>query len=127
MCFCSPVLFAGTPTAKAQDSCLPNIGFEMGDLSYWETCTGRIFTDGKLGLNRSNPVASRHKLLQNSNQQVKDFYGGFLVNCPNGSGYSMRLGNDSIMRRPKGWVILFPFLPPGIITELIIFAPDCGM
>ncbi|MEA3427376.1 MAG: gliding motility-associated C-terminal domain-containing protein [Bacteroidota bacterium] len=84
------------PTAKAQGNCPPNIGFEMGNLSYWETWTGRIFTDGKLGMNKSNPVASRHKLLQNSNQQVKDFYGGFPVNCPNGSGYSMRLGNDSI-------------------------------
>ena len=36
----------------------------------------------------------RHTIMNNSFNAQLDPYGGFPVNCPNGSGYSIRLGND---------------------------------
>jgi hypothetical protein len=39
-----------------------------------------------------------HKLYKNSNPQVLDKYGRFPVNSPNGSGYSMRLGDQATGR-----------------------------
>ncbi|HVF96145.1 MAG TPA: hypothetical protein VM871_02425, partial [Flavisolibacter sp.] len=40
-----------------------------------------------------SPIDSRHTLFK-ANSGLLDAYGDFPVNCPNGSGYSIRLGND---------------------------------
>jgi gliding motility-associated-like protein len=88
-------------TVKAQrdvipsNECLPNIGFENGTLSYWDCSIGAILRDGTLNLTPSGPTTDRHTIIQNSYPQVLDPYGGFPINCPNGSGYSVRLGNSS--------------------------------
>lgn len=82
-------------TAKSQlNGCLPNIGFETGSLNDWMCSTGSIARDGSLNLNFSGPAADRHTIIQNTYPQLTDPYGGFPVNCPNGSGYSVRLGNS---------------------------------
>src|SRR5207253_10017978 len=41
----------------------------------------------------SPPTAERHTMYS-SNSGLMDPYGGFPVNCPNGSGHSIRLGNN---------------------------------
>jgi gliding motility-associated-like protein len=46
-----------------------------------------------MSLSAGPPVNERHVMFS-SNTNATDFYGGFPVNCPNGSGYSIRLGND---------------------------------
>jgi gliding motility-associated-like protein len=89
-------------TAKAQrdvipasNGCLPNIGFENGTLEYWDCSIGQILRDGSLNLSSTGPTADRHTVIQNTYPQALDPYGGFPINCPNGSGYSVRLGNSS--------------------------------
>jgi hypothetical protein len=75
--------------------CPPNIGFELGDFTNWECSTGSISdVDGTITLSISGPVTQRHTLFKNSSPQILDPYGKFPVNCPNGSGYSIRLGNS---------------------------------
>jgi gliding motility-associated-like protein len=85
-------------TGSAQ--CPPNIGFEQGHFEYWECATGLIDRDnGKITLNASSPVYGRHTILTNTYPQVRDFYGGFPVNCPNGSSHSIQLGNSGTGRQ----------------------------
>lgn len=79
---------------KAQ--CPPNIDFEEGDFNGWSCYTG--FTTGldnsnQINLTLSGPMLERHTMYA-SNSGMLDKYGGFSVNSPNGSGHSIRLGND---------------------------------
>lgn len=80
--------------SPANLSCPPNIGFESGTLDFWNCAAGVINRDGTLRLVPTGPLFNRHTILMNSYPQEMDPYGNFPVNCPNGSGYSLRLGND---------------------------------
>ena len=81
--------------AISQSTCPVNIGFEQGSFENWECNLGTITrADGTISLRPSQPSSGRHTLVQNSYPQRLDFYGGFPVNCPNGSGYSIQLGNS---------------------------------
>jgi gliding motility-associated-like protein len=42
----------------------------------------------------------------------RDYYGNFSKNCPNGSGYSIQLGNDSVQGRAEGMSYTFT-IPAG--------------
>jgi hypothetical protein len=42
----------------------------------------------------TTPIKNRHKIYQKGSKEL-DPYGKFPVVCPNGSNYSIRLGNDS--------------------------------
>ncbi len=74
--------------------CPPNIGFETGTFDKWICYAGKIDSLGVIDVSESSPIAGRHTLLINSLPQVKDRFGGFPVNCPNGSGHSVQLGNE---------------------------------
>ncbi len=81
-------------SAQLYAQCPPNIGFESGTFDNWETSVGSITrSDGSLVL---SPGLSpgRQTILRNTYPQIKDPYGDFPVNCPNGSGYSIQLGNS---------------------------------
>jgi gliding motility-associated-like protein len=79
--------------------CPNNIDFELGNFSSWQTYTG--FVSGSSGQNfisisPTAPVNGRHTLFTRANSSsIADEYGGFPVVCPNGSGHSIRLGNNS--------------------------------
>ncbi|MGZ8545128.1 MAG: T9SS type B sorting domain-containing protein, partial [Flavisolibacter sp.] len=47
-----------------------------------------------INLQPSGPIPGRHTMFT-ANSGMLDPYGGFPVNCPNGSGNSIRLGNDA--------------------------------
>lgn len=85
------LLFSGT--LFSQGSCPANIGFENGSFSNWVCYDGRIDTRGIISLSQTTPIAGKHTLYKNSAPQERDTFGGFPVNCPNGSGYSVKLGN----------------------------------
>ena len=74
--------------------CPPNIGFESGTFNNWQCFAGFILRDGSLNLSPTTPIEDRHTIIANSYPQALDPFGGFPVNCPNGSGYSVRLGNS---------------------------------
>ena len=87
--------------------CLPNIGFEYGDLTGWDCSTGVIQRDGSLSLSPTGPGADRHTVIQNTYPQALDPWGHFPVNCPNGSGYSVKLGNASAGGQAEGMTYTF--------------------
>lgn len=89
-----------TSIAKSQPvpvnlDCPPNIGFESGSFANWDCFAGSILRDGSLSLSATSPIPDRHTIIPNAYPQALDPYGNFPINCPNGSGYSIRLGNSS--------------------------------
>jgi gliding motility-associated-like protein len=93
-CFISCLCIIGTKQIAAQ--CPYNIGFEDGTFNGWQCYSGTITSTGSVdNLKPTPPLADRHVMLMNSVPQEKDFYGKFPVNCPNGSKYSIRLGNSA--------------------------------
>ncbi len=88
-CLCS---FA----ANAQ-TCPPNIDFESGTFNGWTCYTGSTAEVGGqnvISLFQSGPVTGRHTMYTSGQVNQLDPYGDFPVSCPNGSGHSVRLGND---------------------------------
>jgi gliding motility-associated-like protein len=79
-------------------NCPPNIDFETGTFNNWTCYTGFVAAvndQNVISLSPSGPVGDRHTMYSSLTQPVElDYYGGFPVNCPNGSGHSIRLGND---------------------------------
>ncbi len=81
--------------ADSWAQCPANIGFENGTFQNWELSEGFVSkTDGSI-FNNVVTSSKRITILQNSYPQVLDQYGQFPVNCPNGSNYSIMLGNNS--------------------------------
>ena len=88
------VLFPGYFVANAQ-TCPPNIDFETGTFTGWQCYIGTADTVN--GVNvldlhpTSGPVFNRHTMYTANSGDGVDPYGGFPVNCPNGSKHSIRL------------------------------------
>lgn len=78
----------------SQDACPPNIGFESGSFDKWSCSVGKIEINGAINVVGTDPTQGRHTILKNAPPFAKDPYGEFSVNCPNGSGYSIQLGNS---------------------------------
>lgn len=94
--FCAPV--------TAQE-CPPNIDFETGTFDGWTCYTGTtaaVDNSNVISLNVSGPVFNRHTMYTRSANVELDPYGNFPVVCPNGSGHSIRLGNNSAGTEAEG-------------------------
>lgn len=107
---------------KAQN-CPPNIDFENGDFTGWVCYTGSVSSiDGNnvIDFNYSGgPIFNRHTMY-NAPGAGFDEYGGFPKNCPNGSGHSIKLGNNSAGREAEG--VSYDFtIPAGANTYNIIY------
>jgi gliding motility-associated-like protein len=89
-------MYPGYFSAVAQD-CPANIDFESGTFDGWTCYTG--FVTGN-GINQitlfpsGGPQPERHTMYSSFPGDGVDYYGGFPINCPNGSGHSIRLGNS---------------------------------
>jgi len=107
-------LFLQSYTASSQE-CPPNIDFETGSFNNWTCYTGNTTTingTNSINLIQSGPVPERHTMYYATNRGQLDPYGGFPVNCPNGSGHSIRLGNNTGGGEAEG--ISYEFvIPPG--------------
>lgn len=82
---------------KVDAQCPPNIDFENGTFGGWTCYTGytaAINNSNEINISASAPALGDRHTMYTSNSGVMDPYGGFPVNCPNGSGHSIRLGND---------------------------------
>ena len=92
---CLFFVFTVQPVAA---QCPPNIDFENGNFTGWTCWSGDVNANGgtnNMTLNQvAGPVANHHVMLSNSPGNGLDKYGQFPQNCPNGSGHSIRLGND---------------------------------
>ncbi|MES2428532.1 MAG: gliding motility-associated C-terminal domain-containing protein [Bacteroidota bacterium] len=95
----------------------PNIGFEEGTFANWVCSAGSINADGVITLSESSgPVAGRHTLFNKTTSAgVLDPYGNFPVVCPNGSNYSIRLGNEDKNAQAEG--ISYTFTVPNTANQ----------
>lgn len=80
-------------------NCPENIGFELGNFNKWQTYIGSVSTDlvsdkitNIVTVTPSAPSFLRHTII--NSKTAKDLYGEFPVLAPNGSSYSVKLGND---------------------------------
>ncbi len=91
-------------TTNAQN-CPPNIDFERGNFNGW-TCyvgsTAELSGQNVITLSPSGDMPGRHTMFDATQGIGVDPYGGFPVNCPNGSGFSVRLGNDKAGTEAEG-------------------------
>ncbi len=83
---------------KAYSQCPTNIDFESGTFYGWTCWVGTVAvvdTVNQISLNMvPAPIPGQHTMLSALSGNGLDEYGGFPKNCPNGSGYSIKLGND---------------------------------
>lgn len=78
-------------------SCPPNIDFETGTFNGWTCYTGNtaaIAGQNVISLSPSGGPSNSHHTIYSANTGERDPYGNFPVSCPNGSGYSVKLGNN---------------------------------
>jgi gliding motility-associated-like protein len=95
LCSCF-ILMISCWSALCQD-CPPNIDFENGDFTGWTCYTGSVASvDNRniITLEQSGPVYDRHTMYSAFPSAGTDPYSGLPINCPNGSGHSIRLGNN---------------------------------
>lgn len=95
-------------------NCPPNIDFERGDFSGWTCYTGHVASVGGenvISFDYSGiPVLNRHTMYSSNPGDGLDEYGFFPKNCPNGSGHSVKLGNDQAGTEAEG--LAYEFVVP---------------
>lgn len=94
-------------------NCPDNIDFEKGNFDGWTCYSGEVTESGFNEINLiplSGPEWGRHTMFSSFPGDGLDPYGGFPVNCPNGSGHSIRLGNNSGGHQAEG--ISYEFVVP---------------
>ena len=105
LCFSVFISCLGGYTLNAQ-ICPPNIDFENGNFDGWTCYTGNVASVDNVNVINFNyqggPVPGRHTMFSSIAGGGVDPYGGFPVNCPNGSGHSIMLGNSSAGREAEG-------------------------
>lgn len=85
------LLFLGL---RAFPQVTPNIGFDDGSFTNWQCWTGSVKT-GTPVLNAGYPVPGRHTIIDSQHPPGSfDAYGQFPMYSPNGSRYSLLLGNE---------------------------------
>jgi gliding motility-associated-like protein len=111
--------------------CPPNIDFEEGTFNGWQCWVGHTYVSGNKNDIRwdvppiNTPVnpglyPGRFQMLSSFPGNGLDPFGQFPVNCPNGSGHSIKLGNQSGGHEAEGASYTFT-IPPGQNQFNIIF------
>jgi gliding motility-associated-like protein len=80
---------------STQAQCPPNIDFELGDFSGWQCYIQNGYTGGTPNPTASPATPGRHDIMAANPGNGIDPYGQFPRNCPNSSGYSVRIGHTS--------------------------------
>ncbi|WP_183577675.1 gliding motility-associated C-terminal domain-containing protein [Mucilaginibacter sp. X5P1] len=89
-------LFVACSTYAQSGNCAPpNIGFEEGTFNNWTCDTGKVDADGAVIVTLCKPVYDRHTIIDKDYSPKVDPFGKFPTLCPNGSNYSIRLGNQN--------------------------------
>ena len=95
--------------------CPPNIDFENGTFESWTCSNGNVFANGGTNsialVNSGGPLQNRHTIIARAtNIGQTDYYGDFPLNCPNGSAFSVKLGNTNGGHEAEG--ITYQFTIP---------------
>ena len=97
--------------------CPPNLDFEAGNFSYWECRTGHVSVvngQNEVEWEEFGQVQDRHMLIPHTDSSV-DLYGRFPRKCPNGSLFSIKLGND--LTGNEAEAVAFSFDIPATATN----------
>jgi hypothetical protein len=100
-------------SANSFAQCPQNIGFESGTFDGWQCSFGEVAANpatsrADISLTPSDATFDIHTMEKTQYPQVLDPYGGFPINCPNGSNYSIKLGNDlSKKKSAKGKLYVY--------------------
>lgn len=101
--------------------CPPNIDFEFGNFINWECRTGVVNLDNNgqnnLQLTTVGVLPNRHTLIGAGNNGL-DPYGGFPQHCPNGSGFSIKLGNSDAGAQAES--VSYTYDVPATTSQFII-------
>lgn len=108
----------------ANAQCPPNIDFENGTFENWTCYVGTAVDKGgenEISLSNSGgPIPNRHTIYSRNSYPGNDPYGHFPIMCPNGSGYSVRLGNNTAGTEAEG--ISYEFtIPPNQNTYSLVY------
>jgi gliding motility-associated-like protein len=93
---CFPLLFLCSISISAYSqpvTCPVNIGFEGGSFFNWACSYGNITQNGNINLPFTGERS--HEMIARSNAGYDEF-GDFPRSCPNGSGYSVQIGDKQI-------------------------------
>lgn len=85
------LLFTHQITYAQTLKCPPNIDFELGTFSSWQTFIGTCCPINAPSV--TAPLATRHEITSGTSA---DPYGGFPVVAPGGGLHSLKLGNDQV-------------------------------
>ncbi len=105
-------------------NCPQNIDFESGSFAGWTCYTGSVASVNNTNVitfsSQGAAVFNRHTMLSYNPGDGMDEYGNFPKNCPNGSGHSIKLGNDQAGTEAEG--ISYDFtIPAGVNTYNLIY------
>jgi gliding motility-associated-like protein len=105
-------------------NCPQNIDFETGTFNGWTCHVGNVAAIGGenvISLSpTAGPITGQHTMYVNNGSGETDFYGGFPVTCPNGSGYSVKLGNTTGGAQAEGMSYQFT-IPANRNTYSLIY------
>jgi gliding motility-associated-like protein len=101
------VVFLLTCFSGLAQTSTPNIGFEDGTFDHWQCYIGGIDKLGVITVNPTMPVYNRQTIYGKEATGELDPYGKFPVLCPNGSKYSIRLGNNDTSAQAERVTYLF--------------------
>ncbi len=107
--------------SKSQVACPTNIDFESGDFTNWECYAGSVTAISgvnTLSLFPSPQLPMKHSIIRAGTNE-RDRFGLFPVNCPNGSGYSIKLGNEYIGAEAEAVHYTFTIPANAVIFSLI--------
>jgi gliding motility-associated-like protein len=80
--------------SRAAGQCPPNIDFENGSFEGWIPYAGTVNEATGITLAPlAFPDEDHQKIISAAGNTFTDYYGGFPLVCPNGSNYSVKLGN----------------------------------
>jgi gliding motility-associated-like protein len=95
---CFFIFFAAFCENISAQNCPPNLDFELGDFTNWQCYVGTTSVSGGgnvINVSPTPPILNRHTIISSAFDGVNDPYGNFPVRCPNGSNFSIKLGNNS--------------------------------
>ncbi|MFZ1528030.1 MAG: hypothetical protein WAT19_04720 [Ferruginibacter sp.] len=98
--------------------CPPNIDFEQGSFNGWTCFSGiarSVNNQNVISLTNVGQIPGRHEIIPSFPFPGYDEYGNFPKSCPNGSGYSIKLGDNTGKHEAEG--IEYVFTIPPTATE----------
>ncbi len=108
------VIFAINTVNAQVGLCPSNLDFEMGDFTNWQCQAGTVDPIGRLILSPTAPIPGRHSIITAATAG-NDVWGRFPEICPNGSGFSVKLGNSGGGHEAEG--MSYTYTIPSTLTN----------